>query len=247
MNTPTRHRNLTLLTITCLLLTSCSTNTAPATQRSATIFAAASLRGAFTDIAALHDQHHNTHTALSFGNSHALALAVSQGTEVDVLATADTEAMTVAQVSDWVPLASNSLTVAVAEGNPAGIGEVGDLEEVSVAQCVETAPCGVLAREFAETAGVTPQVVTQGTDVSHALSALTTGQVDVALVYATDVRATKEVDAVVLSGVSLPSTTYAIAGLGGSDVGAAFLDTVLSDAGQEILAQHGFDSPGVSE
>ena len=75
-----------------------------------------------------------------------------------------------------------------AEGNPKGITGLADLADpgVTVALCAEQVPCGAAAKTALAEGGVTLTPVTFEQDVRAALSKVTLGEVDAALVYRTD-------------------------------------------------------------
>ncbi len=99
-------------------------------------------------------------------------------------------------------------------------------------------------------AGVAAAVDTEVSDVRALVTLLALGELDVGLVYATDVTAVQgAVDAVPAD--DLPegadtTTTYALAALHDApnpDGARAFVDFVLSDAGRDVLDRHGFGGP----
>ena len=84
-------------------------------------------------------------------------------------------------------------------------------------------------------------------DVKQALSKVTLGEVDAALVYRTDVKAASDkVDGIEFPESAQAINTYPIVLLKGGQNktgGQAFIDYVLSDAGKAVLTAAGFQAP----
>jgi len=93
-------------------------------------------------------------------------------------------------------------------------------------------------------AGVTPSIDTNEPDVRGLLTKVENGDLDAGIVYHTDVLAAGDE----VRGIDIPAdqnlvATYPIAALSGSDraeLAAAFVEFVLSDAGQQVLGTFGF-------
>lgn len=218
------------------------------------VYAASSLAGAFTDLAAgFEEQHPGVDVALSFAGSADLAVQIAEGAPADVFAAADER--TVRRVVDAGravgeprPLARNRLTIAVAEGNPRDVRSLADLGRADLATvvCAEQVPCGRAARVLAERAGVSLRPVSEETSVTDVLGKVRSGQADAGLVYVTDVAAHEDV----LDGVPLPdapaaANPYTVLGIEGGDQerAAEFMAFVTGEAGRQRLAEAGFDLP----
>ena len=219
-----------------------------------TVFAAASLKEAFTTLGRRFEAAHpGTKVVFSFGASSTLAQQIGQGAPADVFASAS--AATMDQVvsggaasapKDFV---KNVMEIAVPPGNPAGIATVADLARkgVKVALCQSTVPCGATALKVFRNAGVTVTPVTEEADVKATLSKVQLGEVDAGVVYVTDVRAAGDK----VRGIEIPpsvnaSTTYPIVALKASSNAAtarAFVDYVLSSDGLAVLTAAGFAQP----
>jgi hypothetical protein len=85
----------------------------------------------------------------------------------------------------------NQLVIAVPKGNPERIAALADLTlpGLKVALCTEQVPCGAAAKKALEAAGTKLTPVTLEQEVKQALSKVKLGEVDAALVYRTDVKA----------------------------------------------------------
>ncbi|HET7661239.1 MAG TPA: molybdate ABC transporter substrate-binding protein [Oryzihumus sp.] len=219
-----------------------------------TVFAAASLKEAFTTLGAQFEKEHpGTHVVFSFGPSSGLAQQVTQGAPADVFASASTRNMDqvvrAGAATAPKPFASNQMEIAVPPDNPAHVTGVKDLARtgVKVALCQAQVPCGTTAAKVFDKAGVTVTPVTQEVDVKSVLAKVSLGEVDAGVVYVTDVRAAGSK----VTGIPIPadvnaSTSYPIATLAKAPnpAGArAFTDLVLSAAGQQVLAADGFAKP----
>jgi molybdate transport system substrate-binding protein len=145
--------------------------------------------------------------------------------------------------------AGNVLQIAVPAGNPAGVTGLADLADPArtVALCAPEVPCGAAAGRLFDAAGLTAAPDTLEEDVKAALTKVQLGEVDAALVYATDVRAAGDD----VEGIEVPQAAevvneYPITALAAAPnpAGAqAFVDLVLSEEGQEALADAGFRAP----
>ncbi len=220
-----------------------------------TVLAAASLTGTFTDLEhAFVEDHPGVDVRLSFDSSATLAQQVVQGAPADVLATADERTMdsvVAAGGTDATPdvFASNHLVLVVPADNPARVRSVDDLSRpgVDYVVCVPSAPCGNVAATVLDEAGVSAPAASEETDVKAVLSKVELGEADAGLVYATDaVDAGDSVRSFEISGAPATSTHYVVAALkdaGSPDLARAWVDLVLSDRGQRILADAGFGPP----
>jgi len=220
-----------------------------------TVFAAASLTEVFTELGEqLEDDHPGLDVQFNFAGSSALATQLTQGAPADVFASADTDQMDVVTNNGIVStapalFATNTLEIAVPAGNP---GEITGLEDLAdpdrtIALCAPEVPCGAAAEEVFDAAGLTAAPDTLEEDVRAALTKVTLGEVDAALVYATDVRAAGDAvqgiefreAADVVNGYPICTLTDAPNPAGAR----AFAELVTSRAGREALAAAGFGAP----
>ena len=249
-----------------LTVTSCSSSggssasTAPAAGAtsgsgaltgSITVFAASSLTEAFTTLGKqFAAAHPGAHVAFDFDSSSALASSIQQGQKADVFASASPTNMATVVSSGDVDtphdFTRNEMEIATPPGNPAGIRSVADLARtgVKVALCDPAVPCGATAEKVFQNAKVTVKATASEPDVKSTLGVVTTKEVDAGMVYVTDVRAAGSQ----VTGVPIPSsvnasTTYPIATVKDSAhhaLAQAWVDYVLSAAGQKVLAADGF-------
>lgn len=228
-----------------------STRAAPSTSAGTiTVFAAASLTGALSTLGRQFEAAHpGTTVRFSFGASSTLAQQILAGAPADVFASAATKNMTqvAAEVDTPVDFASNTAEIAVAPAARPRVATLRDLAHVSVALCQPQVPCGALAATVLRKAGVVVRPRTQGLDVKSTLAYVTSGQVDAAIVYATDVRAAgTAVVGVVIPSALDASTEYPIATVRASRNAALaqdFTAYVESGAGRSVLGAAGFSAP----
>lgn len=219
------------------------------------VFAAASLTDAFRAIEAAYEA---THAAvdvqLNLAGSALLREQILEGAPADVFASASVaildEVVAAGAASGPVEVfARNRLQIAVPRGNPAGVVGLADLarESLIIGLCAEGVPCGDLARAALAAAGVTPSIDTNEPDVRALLTKVEVGELDAAIVYATDVIAAGDL----VEGIPVPAV---------ADIRAAYPITLLDDAphpqeaagfvafvrspqGRGILADLGFAVP----
>ncbi|MGE5830491.1 MAG: molybdate ABC transporter substrate-binding protein [Micromonosporaceae bacterium] len=220
-----------------------------------TVFAAASLTESFTQVGQdFEAASPGSKVIFNFAGSSALATQINQGAPADVFAAASPATMktvTDAGSADGSPVvfARNQLVIAIPHGNPKGIAGLSDLTKpgLKVALCAEQVPCGAAAKTALAAAHVTLTPVTLEQDVKAALSKLKLGEVDAALVYRTDVKASSsDVD-----GIEFPESAGAIndypivvlTSAPNRTAAAAFVAYVRSDQGKAVLSQAGFQVP----
>jgi molybdate transport system substrate-binding protein len=220
-----------------------------------TVFAAASLTGAFEQIGQdFEAANPGTTVTFNFAGSALLATQINEGAPADVFASAaptNMKVVTDAGNGAGSPqvFVKNQLVIAVPKGNPKNVMGLADLTEpdVKVALCAEQVPCGAAAKKALDAAGVTLTPVTQEQDVKAALSKVTLGEVDAALVYRTDAKAAADdVDGVEFSESSGAINEYPIVVLkdAKNPTGAqAFVDYVRSAQGEAVLTEAGFQAP----
>jgi molybdate transport system substrate-binding protein len=218
------------------------------------VFAAASLTGAFIELGdAFTEANPETSVTFSFAASSELVAQIIEGAPADVYASADLTNMTKltaagANAGEPVVFANNRSEIIVAAGNPLGIRGVEDLaDDLILVTCAPQVPCGTYAAQIFENAGVTVTPDSYEENVNAVVTKVTLGEADAGIAYATDVAAARD-DA---EGVEIPTefnvvAEYPIAVTAEApnpDGAQAFVDFVVSDAGQAILTSYGFTSP----
>jgi len=219
-----------------------------------TVFAAASLTESFTTLGKQFEAAHPGDTVkFSFGPSSGLAEQITSGAPADVFASAAPanmdQVVQAGDASNPQDFAKNTAEVATPPNNPGNVSSVNDLakKSVKVALCQPQVPCGVVATDVFKNAGITVKPVTLQPDVKSVLTQVETGNVDAGMVYVTDVKAAgSKVKGVPIPASDNASTVYPIATIKGSkhtSEAQAFMNYVLSSAGQQVLAAAGFEKP----
>jgi molybdate transport system substrate-binding protein len=240
-----------LLVALALAATACGTasDTTAGQPRTLNVFAAASLTDAFTQLGGdFTAAHPDVKVSFNFAGSNDLVTQLQQGAPADVLATADTSNMDAAGDLAGTPqaFAGNKLIIAVEPGDPQHVTGLADLarKDLKVVLAAPEVPAGKYAQEALGKAGVTVKPVSLEVSVKGVVTKISLGEADAGIVYVTDVAAAKGK----IEGVAIPDdenviASYPIATLPGSkypDDAKAFMDFVLSDAGQKVLADNGF-------
>ncbi|MCV2393857.1 molybdate ABC transporter substrate-binding protein [Actinotalea sp. M2MS4P-6] len=217
-----------------------------------TVLAAASLTDVFAEIGdAFEAANPGVTVSFSFAGSAVLAQQVIAGAPADVLATASTATMDTAAAMTGPPevFTTNTLEIAVPAGNPGGVTGLADLADpgLTVALCAEEVPCGAAAAAVLAGAGVTAAPDTYEQDVRAVLTKVILGEVDAGLVYRTDVAsAGDDVEGIDVAGADVVRNDYWISVVTGTDepdLARAFVEYVLAEPGQAVLAAAGFGSP----
>lgn len=219
-----------------------------------TVFAAASLKTAFTRLA---DQFQAAHPGvtirpISYDGSSTLATQLVEGAPADVFASADQKNMQkvvdAGLASSPQPFATNVLTLVVPSGDPAGVQGLADLARPSlrVVLCAADVPCGAASQTLLQKAGVTASVDSYEQNVTAVLTKVASGEADAGLVYVTDAATTADVQTVATPGADAVVNTYPIVALDNAANPAAaraFVDFVHSDAARATLTDLGFGAP----
>ncbi|WP_436055289.1 molybdate ABC transporter substrate-binding protein [Pseudarthrobacter oxydans] len=218
-----------------------------------TVFAAASLKSSFTELAERFEaENPGTTVTLSFAGSADLATQLSQGAPADVFASADSGTMAKVQEAGLVDggprdFATNTLAIAVPPGNPAGIRSFADLAKtgIKLVSCASQVPCGAAAARVAGSTALSP--VSEENSVTDVLGKVISGEADAGLVYVTDVRsAGARVEGIPFPEAAAAVNPYPAAVLAGSrnkTAAGRFLNLLAGPEGQEVLAAAGF-GPG---
>lgn len=256
-----RLKSLVLVSV--LLLSACSGLTGSAPQaKTLTVFAAASLTDAFTQIGkAFETQHPGVTVAFNFAGSQALRTQLEQGAVADVFASASGKEMTAAIDAGLIVsgvqknFLTNQLIVILPTDNPASVQTLEDLAKpgLKLVLAAEEVPVGGYAREALgklETsfgAGfkdrVLTNVVSNEDNVKQVVTKVGLGEADAGIVYGSDAVAAPELPTLAISAEFNVTATYPIALLSNAPEGelaADFIAYVLSAEGQAALKQWGF-------
>jgi molybdate transport system substrate-binding protein len=238
-----------------LVGSACGGNEAAATTTPVTVFAAASLTDAFTQIAEDYEGLHDVDVRLSFGPSDGLATQIQEGAPADVFASASATWMDAVAndpgVTDRSNIARNLLVVIVPTGNPAGLGSVDDLAQPGskLVLAAEGVPVGDYAREMLANAGIADDalanVVSNEDDVKGVIQKVALGEADAGIVYRTDVTSAVADD---IKMIDVPDevnvvAVYPIAALAGAAGSAREFVAYVLGPGQATLQAAGFLPP----
>lgn len=218
-----------------------------------TVFAAASLTDAFTEVArAFEVANRGVSVELSFAGSSSLREQIREGAPADVFASANesnmAEVIASGEIASSQIFATNRLQIVVPAGNPAGITGLDDfaVDDLLIGLCAEEVPCGEFGRRVLDAAGVVPAPDTNEADVRSLLTKVEAGELDAGLVYVTDVVSGRDVE-----GIDVPVEIDVVArypigtvtSSGNPAAAAAFVEFVLGDEGRSILDAFGFGRP----
>jgi len=245
-----------LATLVCVLATgACGGDDAgDGGERVLTVYAAASLTASFEELAERFEAANDgVSVELAFAGSSDLVAQITSGAPADVFASADQanmDKLTAEGLEGSEPevFATNTLQIAVPPDNPGEVSDLADLseEDLAVVLCAPEVPCGAAALALAEAAGTTLAPDSEEQSVADVLGKVRAGEADAGLVYVTDVIAA----AGDVLGIDVPESDavndYPIVTLADSDqaeLAQAFVDLVLGEQGQAVLAEAGFGTP----
>jgi len=236
-----------------LTVVSCSPPTSRA--ETTTVFAAASLVDAFTELGEVFETTHpGMKIEFNFASSADLATQIIEGARADIFASADTRNVdklreSTVPIGDVRTFATNSLEIMVEAGNPLNIGELADLSDPNLIfiTCDEAVPIGRYSAEVLARANIAVTPKSYEESVRGIVNKIVLGEADAGIVYRTDVIATGSAAA----GVRIPDefnvvAEYPIALLSETSTSSArrFFDFVTtSETARNILESYGFGVP----
>lgn len=192
----------------------------------------------------------------SFAGSDTLASQIRLGAPADVFAAANTtlpdQLYAAGLVEKPVVFTANRLVLVTPKANPAGIRSVFDLRRKGIKLLVGTAtvPIGSYTRKILKNlalSGVLSNVASQENDVRSILGKVGLGEADAGFVYATDAKTVSDkVNVTALPAWAQPPVRYGVAVIRSSakrSDAVAFINKLLTKAGQARLAAAGFTAP----
>jgi len=241
---------------------------AAAGPQTLTVLAAASLTAAFQEIGGqFESQNAGVKVQFNFAGSQQLAQQIGQGAPADVFASANKTQMDVVvksgQIVEDAPqvFVKNRLVVIFPKENPAKITSLQDLAKpgIKLDLAAKEVPVGQYALDFLDKASqdaafgaaykdeVIQNVVSYEENVKAVLAKISLGEADAGIVYTTDAASAEPGT---IGMLEIPDAynviaSYPIAVIKdsqNSELAKAFIDLVLSPAGQEILQKYGFIS-----
>ncbi|MDD3977391.1 MAG: molybdate ABC transporter substrate-binding protein [Methanomicrobium sp.] len=239
----------------------------PAEKTTLTVFTAASLTGAFTDIAKAYEaENENVDVETVFDGSQALRTQIEQGASPDVFVSANTKHMNALKDSAYmqndtvVLFLENSLAAVIPAENTAGIKNLQDLADpgIKIVMGTKDVPFGSYTRQILEkmansteygqeySDSVYSNVVSEETSVASVVPKLLLGEADAAFVYKSDVS--KDYGDKIIQ-IDIPKeynviAKYPLGILADSkqkEQAADFIEFVRGNTAGEILKSYGFD------
>jgi len=249
-----------------LILAACGGSPSQPEARTLTVYAAASLTDAFTEMgSAFEASHPGVTLVFNFGGSQNLRTQIEQGAPADVFASANAKEMEALVALDLVApdaprvFLTNQLVVILPKNNPAGIASLEDLSKsgLKLVLAADEVPAGKYARQILENLGalygadysdkVLANVVSNEDNIRQAVTKVQLGEADASIVYISDAVAVPE-----LQKIEIPADMNVIAGYpiavlaesANSDLANEFIDYVLSSEGGATLRKWGFTPVG---
>ncbi|MGV8175909.1 MAG: molybdate ABC transporter substrate-binding protein [Methanothrix sp.] len=232
-----------------------------------TVYAAASLTGAFGEIGEIFENETGIKVAFNFDGSQALRTQIENGAYADVFASANKKQMNalldseLINNSSMVIFARNKIALIIPKDNPAQINNLSDLARpgVKIVMGTKDVPVGDYAMQIISNLAndssygpdynekVLANVISEETNVNYVVTKVALGEADVGFAYVSDIT---EDLAGKVEKIEIPDEYNVI---GEYPIGIAqgsmypeqaweFLDLVLSDEGREVLERHGFSS-----
>lgn len=220
------------------------------------VFAAASLTEAFTQLADTYQTAHPGWTVrLNFAGSDQLAAQIEQGVPADVYAAASPKYPEALQgknlLGDTTDFATNSLILIVPPDNPANITSVDDLKNGAKLVVGDPAvPVGAYTETVLANLGISDSdlnIVSKEQDVKAVLSKVELGEADAGFVYVTDaLSAGDKVKQIQLPAAAEATATYPIGIVSASketEAAQQWIDLATGPDGQKVLQDLAFGPP----
>ena len=255
-------RLFSMLAVICLTLSACGGGEVSAETRMLTVYAAASLTDAFTEIGKSFEASNPDVTVVfNFGGSQNLRTQIEQGAPADVFASANTKEMDTLVAGKFVKTDSpkifltNQLVVILPKNNPAGIASLEDLSKpgLKLVLAAEDVPAGKYARQILENLNATlgsdyqekvlANVVSNEDNIRQAVTKVQLGEADASIVYVSDAVAVPDLPQIKIPADVNVVAEYPIASLlesTNSELANSFIAYVLSSDGQATLKKWGF-------
>lgn len=231
-------------------------------EREVVVFAAASLRGAFTALEPeLERAHPGVRVTLSFAGSQELRAQLEHGAAADVFASADRRHMAAlvraGRVADPVVFARNEPVLVVSREAAPAVRSLAELPGAGrVVLGAPEVPIGAYTRELLERASATlgadfrarveRRVVSREPNARQVLAKVALGEADAGIVYASDARAAPAVTVIAIPPELNVVAEYPIGVTSDAphpELARAWVELLRSPAGARALSEAGFTSP----
>jgi molybdate transport system substrate-binding protein len=225
----------------------------PAAAAEITVFAAASLADAVSEIGKAFAAASGHHVAFNFGASSDLGRQIRAGAPADVFFSADKAQMDgveqagLVRASDRVDLLSNTLVVVVPPRVPRRLqapAEIATFDRLALAD-PQAVPAGVYARQYLESVGLWARLqgrIVPTLNVRAALAAVESENLPAAIVYRTDAAVSSRVRvAFEVPRSAGPAIVYVMAPLAAaSPAGRLFAEELTSPRAAGVYEKYGF-------
>lgn len=230
-----------------------------------TVFTAASLTGAFSEIGGIYENETNIHAVFNFDGSQALRTQIENGAYADVFASANKKQMNALRNgglmnnSSIMIFAKNKISLIVPKDNPAKIESISDLAKpgIKIVMGTKDVPVGDYALQIIDKLGndssygqdyktkVLSNVISQETTVNYVVTKVALGEADVGFAYVSDVTEdlASKVDKIEIPDEYNIIAEYPMGLLQESKYpteGMEFMNLVMSDEGRAVLEKYGF-------
>jgi len=228
-----------------------------------TVLAASSLTDVFGELeSTFEEQNPGTKVSTSFGGSSELLTQIQQGAPADVFASADEDKMDIAVQDDLMnepqTFARNWPVVIVPKDNPTGIQGLQDVAKpgAKIVLAQDGVPIAEYAKHILSNANseygsnfeqqVMGNIVSREANVRASANRVTLGEADATFVYRSDVTEDirDQVQVIEIPENVNVMATYPIATIAESqhlELAQEWVDLVLSDEGQRVLEEYGFE------
>ena len=229
------------------------------------VFAAASLGDAMRDLSAMFERDHpGTQVRVALAGSQQLAAQLEQGASADVFASADERTMTTLEQRGWLAgaptvFARNRLVVILPRTNPARLRGLRDLARggIKLVLGADAVPVGHYARLVLQNLARDPafgpdfaaralrNVVSEEDNVRGVVAKVQLGEADAGIVYRSDVSPAlaRFIQVLEIPDSANVLASYPVAPLRAARAASearAFIALLLSERGQQVLANRGF-------
>ena len=230
-----------------------------------TVFTAASLTGAFSEIGQLYENETGMSVAFNFDGSQALRTQIENGAYADLFASANKKHMNALRDgglinnSSMVVFTRNRISLIIPRDNPAKISNLSDLARpgLKIVMGTKDVPVGDYALQIIDKLGndsaygpdykaaVLANVISQETNVNYVVTKVALGEADVGFAYVSDITEdmAEKVDKIDIPDGFNVIAEYPIAVMQESEHPAQsqdFVNLVTSDRGKAILERYGF-------
>jgi molybdate transport system substrate-binding protein len=234
-------------------------------QDELTVFTAASLTGAFGEIADLYQSGSGGKVIQNFDGSQMLRTQIENGAYADVFASANKKHMYGLMAEGYmdnssvITLLKNRMAVIVPKDNPAEISDLQDLAEpgTKIVMGNSEVPVGSYARQVLDNLAADPSfgeeyktqvqdnIISEETTVSLVVSKVALGEADAGFAYVSDVtpQMRSEINVIEIPEEYNIIAEYFIGVLLESkypEQAQSFIDFVMSDESSDVLTKYGF-------